>query len=165
MTQLACFFAFLRAREVVGAEPSLGTQQGYGHQEHRRRSAGPERRHRLGTDFRSSARASVQARCGHGKSGGQMTEHEIRVRTWVKAGEQDVRKGLLGYVSVTYGALVLDGIVLRRTAEGRFSLSFPARTDRSGKRHSYIRPADDQARQAIEADLLWQLGEMAEFQS
>ena len=93
-----------------------------------------------------------------------MSDHVIRVRSWVKASEQDAHTGLLGYLSVNYGNLVLDGITLRRTIDGRFALSFPARTDRAGKRHSYIRPADDQARQTIEAELLWQLGEMPEFQ-
>lgn len=92
-----------------------------------------------------------------------MTDHAIRVRTWVKAGEQDIRTGLLGFLSVTYGCLVLDGIVLRRTAEGRLALSFPARTDKTGRRHSYIRPASDDVRLEIERELLWQLGEMAEF--
>ena len=93
-----------------------------------------------------------------------MADIDVRVRSWVRASDEDQRSGLLGYLSVTYGDLVLDSIVLRRTADGRYALSFPARTDRSGKRHSYIRPADDQARQAIEAELLWQLGEMPEFQ-
>ena len=93
-----------------------------------------------------------------------MADIDARVRSWVRASDEDQRSGLLGYLSVTYGDLVLDSIVLRRTADGRYALSFPARTDRSGKRHSYIRPADDQARQAIEAELLWQLGEMPEFQ-
>ena len=92
-----------------------------------------------------------------------MAEIEVRVRTWIRASDEDQRTGLLGYASVTYGDLVLDGITLRRTADGRYALSFPARTDRAGKRHSYVRPADDEARKNIEAELLWQLGEMPEF--
>ena len=92
-----------------------------------------------------------------------MADHEVRLRTWVKATEAEIRTGLLGYVSVLYGDLVLDGIVLRKTADGRFAISFPARTDRAGRRHSYIRPANDEVRKAIEAELLWQLGEHPEF--
>ena len=92
-----------------------------------------------------------------------MADHEVRVRTWVKAGEAEIKSGLLGFLSVTYGNLVLDGICLRRTSDGRYALSFPARTDRAGRKHSYIRPADDEARQAIEAEILWQLGEREEF--
>jgi hypothetical protein len=93
-----------------------------------------------------------------------MTNVDVRVRSWIRASDEDRRTGLLGYLSVTYGDLVLDSIVLRRTADGRYALSFPARTDRAGKRHAYVRPADDEARKTIEAELLWQLGEMAEFQ-
>lgn len=88
---------------------------------------------------------------------------EVRLRTWVKASEAEIRTGLCGYLSAVYGALVLDGIVLRKTADGRYALSFPARTDRSGKRHSYIRPVDNEARETIERELLWQLGEHPEF--
>lgn len=92
-----------------------------------------------------------------------MGHHEVRVRTWVKAGEADQRTGLCGWICVEYGALILDGICLRKTSDGRFVLSFPARSDRAGRKHSYIRPTDDEARQAIEAEILWQLGERPEF--
>ena len=91
--------------------------------------------------------------------GETVTDHEIRVRTWVKASAEDQRAGLLGYLSVTHGTLILDSIVLRRTADGRHTLSFPARTDRAGRRHSYIRPVDDAARIAIEREILGQLGQ------
>jgi len=92
-----------------------------------------------------------------------MADHEVRLRTWVKATEAEIRTGLLGYVSVLYGDLLLDGLVLRRTADDRYAISFPARTDRNGKRHPFIRPIDNEAREAIERELLWQLGESAEF--
>lgn len=88
-----------------------------------------------------------------------MADPEVRVRSWVRGSDDDVRSGLLGYLSVSYGTLVLDGLVLRRTADGRLAISFPARTDRAGRRHSYIRPADDQARIAIEREILGQLGQ------
>lgn len=92
-----------------------------------------------------------------------MADHTVTLRTWVKASEAEIRTGLLGYLSVSYGSLVLDGLVLRSTADNRYALSFPARTDRAGRRHSYIRPANDEVRKAIEAELLWQLGEHPEF--
>jgi hypothetical protein len=82
---------------------------------------------------------------------------EVRLRTWIAASEAEARSGLCGYVSVFFGSLILDGIVVRRTADGRTALSFPARTDRSGKRHSYIRPIDNTAREVIERELLGQL--------
>lgn len=83
-----------------------------------------------------------------------MAEREIRIRSWVRAHSDEERSGLLGYLSVFYGALILDGIVLRRTAAGHFALSFPARTDRAGRRHAYIRPIDDDARKQIEREIL-----------
>lgn len=92
-----------------------------------------------------------------------MADTEIRIRTWVKGADDDRRAGLLGYLSVFYGQVILDGIVLRRTAEGRYALSFPARTDRHNRRHPYIRPVDDAAREEIERELLWQLGEREDF--
>ncbi len=91
-----------------------------------------------------------------------MTASEIRICAWVKASAAEVRTGLLGFLTVRYGELLLDGIVLRRTADGRFVLSFPARTDRSGRRHSYIRPVDDEARRQIEAKILGELGKWGE---
>lgn len=91
-----------------------------------------------------------------------MNHADVRVRSWIKGTDAEARTGLLGYLSVEYGDLVLDGIVLRRTAEGRFTLSFPARTDRAGRRHSYIRPVDDQARREIESVILGKLGECEE---
>ena len=92
-----------------------------------------------------------------------MADIDVRVRSWVRASDEDQRSGLLGYLSVTYGDLVLDSIVLRRTADGHYALSFPARTDRAGRRHAFIRPADDAVRQEIERELLWQLGEREDF--
>ena len=92
-----------------------------------------------------------------------MADQNVRLRSWVKGTDDDRRAGLLGYVSVHYGDLVLDGIVLRRTSEGRYALSFPAKTDRAGRKHSYIRPIDDAVRQEIEREVLWQLGEHEAF--
>lgn len=91
-----------------------------------------------------------------------MATPEIRIRTWVRGTDDERRTGLLGYLSVFYGVLVLDGITLRRTADGRFVLSFPSRTDRRGKKHSIVRPVDDDARQAVEREILAQLGQHEE---
>jgi len=82
---------------------------------------------------------------------------EVRVRTWTRSSRHDAVKGLLGYVSVQVSNFLLDGIVVRRAASGRLTLSFPARPDRTGRLHSYVRPLDDPARRAIESDILKQL--------
>ena len=91
-----------------------------------------------------------------------MTDREVRVRTWVRGTDAEARTGLLGYLSVIYGSLLLDGITLRQTADRRFALSFPARTDRGGRKHPYFRPVDDDARRVIEAEILRQLGQRRE---
>ncbi|MBZ0153296.1 MAG: hypothetical protein K8J09_17360 [Planctomycetes bacterium] len=93
-----------------------------------------------------------------------MADPTLLVRTWARGSDDDRRSGLLGFISAIYGNILLDGITLRRTADGRFALSFPARTDRSGRRHAYFRPVDDDARKGIEAEILWQLGEREDFQ-
>lgn len=68
---------------------------------------------------------------------------DIRVRSRGRGTDADARNGLLG-------DLVLDGITLRRTAEGRLTLSFPQRRDGRGRSHPLFRPIDDDARLRIE---------------
>jgi DNA-binding cell septation regulator SpoVG len=77
-------------------------------------------------------------------------DNDIRLRTWVRGSDSDVRSGLLGYVSVFYGDFILDGVTVRRTAEGRMTLSFPQRRDGRGRSHPLFRPIDDAARLRIE---------------
>lgn len=80
-----------------------------------------------------------------------MVDHEIRIRTWVRGTADDERTGLLGYLSIFYGGVVIDGITVRRTAAGKLTLSYPERRDRQQRSHSVVRPIDDASRQAIEA--------------
>jgi DNA-binding cell septation regulator SpoVG len=84
---------------------------------------------------------------------------EVRIRSWVRASEADIRSGLYGFLSLFFGNLVVDGVTLRRTAAGRFALSFPVRTSRSGERHALVRPVDDDARRAIERMVFAELGQ------
>lgn len=94
-----------------------------------------------------------------------MPESGVRLRSWVRASDEEIRAGMLAYVSVVLGTLVIDGIVVRKTAAGRLTLSFPSRTSRrSGQRHPIVRPTDDLARRAIEEDVLAQLAERMEIQ-
>jgi DNA-binding cell septation regulator SpoVG len=75
---------------------------------------------------------------------------EVRIRTWTRASDADIRTGLMGYLSLVCGPWILDGITVRRTADGRMTLSYPERRDGQGRRHPLIRPINDAARQAIE---------------
>ncbi len=90
-----------------------------------------------------------------------MSDRGIRVTgvQLVSAGAAARISGLLGWVSCTLNDEVrLDGIALRRTSEGRLVLSFPERRDGAGRRHPYIRPVDDEARRAIEHEILTAIG-------
>ncbi len=63
----------------------------------------------------------------------------------------DRAKGLLGWVRCLVGeALVVDGIAVRRTRSGRLTLSYP----RGRGKCPPVRPLDDEARRAIERQIL-----------
>ena len=70
----------------------------------------------------------------------------------------EVVTGLLGWVRFRLdGRLQLDGVAVRRTRGGELALSFPARVDRHGRRHPYIRPLNDVTRKEIERQVFRQL--------
>jgi DNA-binding cell septation regulator SpoVG len=75
------------------------------------------------------------------------------------ASPEDAVGGLLGYVSATLNeSLALDGLTLRRTADGRLTISFPARRDSTGRQRFFLRPLDDAARREIEVQVFRALG-------
>lgn len=81
--------------------------------------------------------------------------YEIHDVAFTHASRADVQRGVLGFVAFRIGpGLLVDGAVLRRSAEGRHGLAFPARKDRAGRRHYAIRPADDATRENLEAQIL-----------
>ena len=67
-------------------------------------------------------------------------------------------RGLLGFVNLRYGDLLLDGLAVRQTWVGRRVLSFPERRCASG-RFPFYRPIDIQARAALERAVFAALGE------
>lgn len=75
------------------------------------------------------------------------------------ASSRDRETGIVGWLSgQVAGGLRVDGIALRRTLDGRLTLSFPERTDAQGRRHPLIRPVDDAARRRFEASVFEALG-------
>ena len=75
------------------------------------------------------------------------------------AGPEAAESGLLGFIRCRLnGRLQLAGIALRKTRDGRHTLSFPARTDGAGEQHFYLRPMDDQTRIEIERQVFEALG-------
>jgi DNA-binding cell septation regulator SpoVG len=70
------------------------------------------------------------------------------------ASSEDLETGLLGWASCTLNdTLRLDGLTLRRTADQRLTLSFPARLDARGRQHFFVRPIDNISRREIEAQI------------
>ena len=84
-----------------------------------------------------------------------MTLTDVRFKA---ADANALQTGLLGWLTFSIGPLQVDGVTLRRTADGRTTLSFPARRDRAGRQHFYVRPLNDDARRVIEHQVLRALG-------
>jgi len=82
---------------------------------------------------------------------------EVLVRSCTRAGAADRRSGLVAYLELEYGNLALDSIVLRRTLDSRYVLSFPQRRDKAGRAHAYVKPISDSARAEVERQVLAQL--------
>ncbi len=89
-----------------------------------------------------------------------MNDGDARVSEvrFTAATPEQVDEGLLGFAACRYGVLRLDGIAVRRTLDGRLTLSYPARRDSSGRKHFLIRPLDDAGRRLIEFEVLKALG-------
>lgn len=76
---------------------------------------------------------------------------------FIPASNADAERGLLAYVKLEFGTLLVDGVTLRRHADGRLGLTWPERTDRAGRRHPLIRPVSDAARRELEDAVLAEL--------
>ena len=81
-----------------------------------------------------------------------------RVLSATRARDDQRATGLLAWLTIETDRLVLDGVQLRRTLDGRHVLSWPARRDAKGGKHAVVRPADDASRVALEREVLGQLG-------
>lgn len=71
----------------------------------------------------------------------------------------DRETGLFGYVVVTLnGHLQIDGIALRRTLDGRMTISWPDRRTASGRPGVSVRPLDRETQEDLERQVLSALG-------
>ena len=65
---------------------------------------------------------------------------------------------LLGFASCSIADIGrIDGLAVRRVADGRYAVTFPGRRDRLGRRHLYFRPRDARARREIERRVIEEL--------
>jgi hypothetical protein len=124
---------------------------------------GPELRRRPRGDANQTHRAGgagAAPSCDGASGRDAMMDQTIRIRTWIKGDDAQERDGLLGFLSFYVGDLIVDNVTLRRTTSGRYALSWPARTDRHGNKHSSVRPVTDDARRRIETHVFAELGQM-----
>ena len=74
---------------------------------------------------------------------------------------EDEKTGLLGFVDcVLNGAIRLSGMTVRRTGDGRLTLSYPSRIDAKGRKRFLFHPIHDGARQEIERQVIAALGHL-----
>ena len=70
------------------------------------------------------------------------------------ANRMEMKTGLLGWIAFTINdTLRVDGVTLRKTAEGRLALSFPAKTASDGRKRSILWPVSNTARQDLESQV------------
>ena len=70
---------------------------------------------------------------------------------FVPADAEHQATGLLGWISFTLGRCVrIEDVTLRRTREGRLSLSYPGKRVRKDKIRHAVRPVSDRVRRDIE---------------
>jgi len=79
---------------------------------------------------------------------------KVMIVTFTSAAVHELARGLVGWVSIQIGLLLVDGIAVRRSQNGRLYLAFPSPTDRRGRRREVVRPLDTHARRVIEAAVL-----------
>ena len=95
-----------------------------------------------------------------------MTTITVSSVKFSSARPHEVRSGLLGWVAVTLrGGYLLDGIAVRRTSDGRLTLSFPAKIDAQGIQRPYFRPLNDTARRDLERQVLAAIAQEYELTS
>jgi hypothetical protein len=68
--------------------------------------------------------------------------------------------GLIGFVSLSYGELDLEGIAVRRTRDGRHVQSFPEHRRGRGRVLQPVRPSCQDAREQIEEAVFIELRAM-----
>lgn len=65
------------------------------------------------------------------------------------------RTGLIAHVScVVADQILLDGLSVRVTRQGRYALAYPTRRDSRGREHPIALVLGDEARQAVEDQVL-----------
>lgn len=80
-----------------------------------------------------------------------MSIDEIRITL---GSEEDQESGLLAYVACRYGDLQLDGLVVRKTTDGRLLVTFPGKARNGCGRRYFITPRSSPVRLLFEKAIL-----------
>jgi len=81
-------------------------------------------------------------------SAGRSGDFRLSQITVIEAPPADRARGLIGYVScILNDAIHIDGVALRMTREGEYSVSFPKKPGHSGDQHFYFKPINEAMRQ------------------
>ena len=73
---------------------------------------------------------------------------------FIGAAQREVESGLLGWIRCLLNdSILLDGLTLRRTKDGRLTISYPGRRDAAGKVRHHLRPKDGATRREIESQI------------
>ena len=94
-----------------------------------------------------------------------MRDVNISNVTVTPASAADRTRGLLAFTSVTINGLVIDGVTVRRTLDGRVVLAFPKRRDRAGRQRSLVHPTNDRVRAVITKAVLAEMAALEERES
>jgi hypothetical protein len=86
-----------------------------------------------------------------------MTDLAISEVRFIEAPVQYHDGGLLGWATCVVDNGLGVALGVRRTVDGRLTLSFPARLDDQGRRHNSTWPIDQSTRDAFEARVFGEL--------
>ena len=92
---------------------------------------------------------------GERSARGHFEVSEVRAKWCSADGQADGAVAHLG-ITINGGLRIDEGLYLRRTADGRLTMSFPARIRGSLKRF-FVRPLDDATRLEIEEQVIAEL--------
>ena len=86
-----------------------------------------------------------------------MRDIRVEVLRVARAPRELREHGMLAWLRIRIGDIVVDGVSLREGLDGERSLSFPIRADARGRKHPVVHALDETTRRYIEAQVLAEL--------
>ena len=92
-----------------------------------------------------------------------MTNIKVTNVRFILAPPQYAAKGLIGWATAEINRAIAIVTGVRRTRDGRLTLSFPARTDREGRQYDQAWPVDQHSRTSIERQVFAALAQQGKL--